>query len=279
MGKKNVFVLIIYCMLIYCVIASVILILYCNPTYKEREMIKKDSFHLKVEESFLTSYNDKNELISKDQTFLLIELDTDVNYNDLILKINGDFYSNNNEYKNYFRDITDNPLIFVIDNKNLGNEMILYYETKENILTKNYRILINPYNLNDTNDMETLNIGDEIIIGSIKTKINSYSIANKYIISYKKKNKKINKIINEQNRDILKLEFNNNDNIEKITDYAKIKYIINNQLYEDYIDVIDKGSNILYLSINDNIKTSSDIYLEFVSRNKTLHYYLKKKLN
>lgn len=266
-------------MLIYCVIASVILILYCNPTYKEREMIKKDSFHLKVEESFLTSYNDKSELISKDQTFLLINLDTDVNYNNLILKINGDFYSNNNEYKNYFTDIADNPLIFVIDNKNLGNEMILYYEIKENILTKNYRILINPYNLNEKNEVEIFNIGDEIIIGSIKTIINSYSIANKYIISYKDKNKNINKIINDLNRDILKLEFNNNDNIEKITDYAKIKYIINNQLYEDYIDIVDKGSNILYLSINNNIKTASDIYLEFISRNKTIHYYLKKKLN
>ena len=265
-------------MLIYCVIASVVLILYCNPTYKEKEMINGSNFHLKVEESFLTSYNDKNELISKEQTFLLIKLDTDINYNNLILKVNGDYYSNNNEYQSLFKDIASNPLVFVIDNKNLGNELILYYETKGNLITRNYRIIIKPVDLNQELDAITLHINDEMNAGSIQTRIVNYSIADKYVISYKDKNKIINKIIHDQNRDILKLEFDHNDNIEKIADYAKIKYVINNQLYEDYIDIVDKDNNVLYLSINNNIKTASDIYLEFVSRNKTINYYLKKKL-
>ncbi len=279
--KKNILILtIIYSLIIYCILASVILIFYCNRHYKETNNITINNEYIKVNHSYFTSFNDQNELITKEQTFLIIDLDTNINLNNFILKIDNKYYENNNNYQSLFHDLAKTPLVFIVDNQNLGNNFFLYYQNKEKLLTRNYIIDLNPINLNYQNQPTQYSINDELILNDLRIKITNFEIKSSFLINYKDNNKTINRIINHDNKDILKLELSNTDNIniDKIKDYIGLKYTINNKEYQS--DILLTKDNIinnnLYFIIDKNINNATGIYLTFTSRNQIYHYYLKK---
>lgn len=277
MKKKKLFMLTVDIFLIYILSASIYFIFYCNPKYNEKDKIVFNDNYLKVNETFITSYNDKNELITDTQTFLIVSLDTNLNRNDIVLKINNNYYSNNNEYYNYFNDVTKDYNVYLIDNKDIMNEMYLFYRSKEIMLTRNYNILLKPTNLDLKKDIKDFSLGDIISINDIRTNIQNYEIDNYFIDYYLENNKKINLIINNNSGYVLKLHLTNTDNINKIDNYIKLKYIINNEELTSTISLIDTKilNNNIYFKVNKDIIKSDKIWIIFTSRNKEYNYYLK----
>ncbi len=278
MEKKNITLIIIYALLGYCVIASLILIIYCNPNYREKELITNNDMKIQVEQSFITSYNDYNEIMSRSQNFLIVNIQTNLSKDNLFLKINNNYYRNNNEYQEYFKDFGNNYLIYIINNEDLGKDMFLYFKYKEKYVTRNYSIHLQPIDLNEANNPIEYHLNDEISINNIKTKIISYDIKDEFIISYKEQNKNINRIIKQKDHDILKINISGIKNIDQIEKYISLKYTLNNEEKDSSISLIKDSiiENNIYFIIDKDVRKAETIWLSFMSRNQKYEYYLKR---
>ena len=276
MNKKSFFITTFYVLLTYCVLASVFLIIYCNPNYKEKEEVKINETTLKVNNSYLTSYNEKNQVISNDQTFLLIDLDTNINYDELFLKLGNKYYKNNNEYLSNFVDFKNNLLVYLIDNDKLNENKYLYYRNNEKMITRNYKVLLKPIDLNTKKEVINQKMSDHLKINNIDVSILDYSIEDTFIDTYQENNNNINIITNKENSKILKLHISNLDNIKELVNYIKIKYMINNNEYESMINlenykIINRN---LYFSVDKKIEEANKIWIEYTDREYIYYYYL-----
>ena len=273
MNRKK-FIIIIYSLIVICILISLFFIIYCNKTYNEKDIIVINNYTLTVDRSYITIYNDQNQIISKDQSFLIVILNTNINNEDIVLKIDNKYFLNNNEYQNYFQEIKGNKLVYIIDNNLINNDLYLFYQNKDKTLIKNYSIKLNPINLNNNQKPVDLKLKDEFYLNNYSLKIVDYDIKEKFIITYQKNQKNINTLLNKENSNILKLSFQNNIN-KDIYKYMSLNYQIKkdkksctmNQIYIDDKDI--------YFSVNNNLINSDKIWITFTSRSQIINYYLK----
>ena len=271
MKNKKMFMWILYVVLMYLLLSSAFLIYYGNPKYKEKEKVIINDLYLNVINSYITNYNDYNELISIDNSFLIVNIDTNINKDNLILKIEDKYYYNNNEYSSLFQDIASNYIVYIVNKDDLNKKMELYYRSYEFMFDRNYRIRLNPINLDLKKEFKEYYLNDTFTINNTESKILDYSINDTFIDNLNN----INYITNYKGQSLLKLHFSNV--IPNIDKYIKLNYIVNDKEKEIELTLVNNKiiNNNLYFIVDNDINNASNISIIFTNRYNNFIYILK----
>ena len=278
---KKTFLIIIYILILYCFSVSVFLIYYSNKNYNENDLIYLQNNVLIINKSYLTNYSYDNKLLSGDKIFVIVDLDTSIKRDELHLKVNGKLFNSvdNNEYQEYFKDLDNDPLIYIIPKSYVRKQMLISYDYNHNDLDRNIYVKLNPirlnYNYNETivKLNKVVNIKDVIDNFGIK----SFEIKDKFNYKYFENNKEVTSIIKSNDKTILKLEIINDKLSDNFDNYVSIKYSYNDKVYVS--DLKNKTpyniDNYLYYEADSNIREAKEIWLDIKNRSEIYKFILK----
>lgn len=205
--NKYVFgVLILILVSITCGIIYLNMTVY-NKTYKENELFRTSEFIFSVEDSYVTRYDYRGNLINEDYSFVIVNVKVSTLANvkkilqtgKIALSINEHNLYPTTEYMSEFKDLgtyynnqtiekkfSNYILIYKIPNSYVDDKMIIrYYDN----LFNNIKTKLSPVNLNEKtgsliyNINETIEFGDSILEQSNLT-ISSYEISNNFKVEY-----------------------------------------------------------------------------------------------
>ena len=276
-----------------------------NKVYSENEFVKTDAFTFSVLNTYITNKSYDNKTITDtDTSFVILRMSLtpnmeteELNTSNIVLKANNNSYTINQRYSAKFSDIgiayngqkisTNKKyiLIFNVSNEDLNKKMQLIYARKE-------KINLNPINLDEINKEEKHKLGETLdlsktSLGSGNITINSIDINSKYSYSYKYeisgKEYTSNLNIISLNNTIINLKLAssipyNFTTYSFISNYGKIKYKVNDEEYTSkMLNNKTPGSynEGLYLEVDKNIESATNIWLELTIRNKKYIYTLK----
>lgn len=202
----------VFSILILIVVAFVCGIIYLNMTvynkvYKENVVFKTNEFMISIEDSYVTKYDYRGNVISNDYSFVIVRVNLRTIYNvkkvletgKIALNINdhnlypttdyttefkdlGNYYNKEtieNEFSNYI-------LIYKIPDSYVDDKMVIkYYDN----LFSDIKTKLSPINLNNKITSLNYNIGEAIefensILNNSNIKINSYEIADIFKFEY-----------------------------------------------------------------------------------------------
>lgn len=215
--KENTFIFI--CILVI-LLGSIFYLTFKNYekidyNYKQGDKINYDSFEVTFEDSILTNLRYDGEIISLDETYLLVKLkikniglkDKKIDYNNMKIYINNKAYYPFFDYGFSFKDyakpyfgelIKTNEeatylFAYLLDNKykNEDFEIVIYkgYAAKKDFTPKTIKVKLNPIEVNNTKVVGKFNLKDEVLftgsyIGDSSITINNYYIGRKYNYKY-----------------------------------------------------------------------------------------------
>lgn len=304
--ENKIFITIIVVIILF-LIASTITIdkKIINKEYNENDLISTDAFDLKILNTYITNKSYNNTTITKTNTsFLIMRLSITpkngtkkLNTSNIILKTGNESYQINQRYSDNFKDIgysyknqqisnsKSYLFIFNIDNKELNKKFKIIYAGDK-------IININPINIdeitktNNSKIKETIDFS-ETTLSSGNLTISEFSIGNKFQYSYEYEiNGKSNTSllnITSLNNTIIKLNLTSSLPYEftaydLISNFGKIKYKINNEEFTSKVlnnKTPGSADNELYIEVDKNIESASDIWLELTIRNTKYKYTLK----
>lgn len=202
----------VFSILILVVIAFVCGVVYLNMTvynkvYKQNAVFQTNEFMISIEDSYLTKYDYRGNVINKDYSFVIVRINIRTIYDvkkilelgKIALNINdhnlypttsymsefkdlGNYYNKQtliNEFDNYI-------LIYKIPDSYVDDKMIIkYYDN----LFNNIKTRLSPINLNNKKGALNFNVGEEIeledsILNNSNIKINKYEIADVFRSEY-----------------------------------------------------------------------------------------------
>jgi len=178
-----------------------------NKTYQEKDVFRTSEFMFSVEDSYVTKYDYRGNLINKDYSFVIvnIKVSTLANVKKILqtgkvaLSINERNLYPTTNYMSEFKDLgiyynkqeIENKfsyysLIYKIPNSYVDDKMMIkYYDNSfEYIKTK-----LTPINLNEKTGSLIYNVGEEIefkdsILNDSNIKINNYEISSNFKVEY-----------------------------------------------------------------------------------------------
>ena len=305
--KENKLILItIAISIIFIVIVSSLLnTKVINKIYNEKETLITDGFDLVVTNSYITDKSYKNMIISnKDNTYVIVKMYISphekgnvLNTGNILLKIDNNKYTVEEKNNNNFKDLgtvylsqkilnsKEYLFIFNIPKEDNNKKMQLIYSEKNkiNLLPKDIDSTSKEVNLKLA---ETLNL-EETILGYGALNINSIEIKDTFTndFEYEVNNKiykskltiksNLNTIINIKLTATLPNKFTT---YELLNTYGKIKYKINNEEYTSSLMNDKTPGNYtegLFLEVDKNIESATNIWLEIKIRNNAYIYTLK----
>ena len=281
MNLKKLFLTTIYILILYCFSVSAFLIYYSNKNYNEKENIYLLNNVLTINKSYLTNYSYNNKLLIDDKIFVIIDIDTSIKRDNLFLKVNGKLYShiNNNDYQEYFKDLDNDPLIFVIPKKYVNKKMLILYKYNHNDLERNIYVKLEPIRLNYNYKETIINLNDIVSIKNVinNFKIESYDIKDKFNYKYLEGNKEITSIIKSNNKTIIKLQINKNKLPDNFDNFVSIKYRYNDKVYVANLKnkTPNNINNCIYYEVDSRIIESNEIWLDIKNRNEIYKFILK----
>ena len=280
---------------------------FVNKEYKENQEFSSDSFSMNILNSFLSSNSYDGTNLSKDKTFLIINLfisplkqNKSLNLANMSLKVNNNSYKALKKYNKYFKDIGggyENQIIknsrnyiivFQIPNEEIGKKMYISYVGS----SREIKIKLSPINL-DTNVFENeYKLGDTIgfensTLSGSSFMVNSYEVMSKYSLSYTDeingKSYEGKKNISSVSNTILKLNVSSNlrsgiSTIDLLNDYSKIKYKKGEEEFETRIisnKTPNDATNNFYLEVNKDLESADSIWFEVQIRSAKYKYILK----
>lgn len=202
----------VFSILILIFIALVCGIIYLNMTvynkvYKENSIFQTSEFMMSIEDSYITKYDYRGNIISNDYSFVIVRINLRTIYNVKKVLETGKIALNINEHNLYpisdymtqFKDLgnyynkqnienkfSNYILIYKIPDSYVDDKMIIkYYDS----LFNHIKTKLSPVNLNNKNEEVIYNIGEEIefedsILNNSSIKINSYEIADVFKSDY-----------------------------------------------------------------------------------------------
>lgn len=262
-----------------------------NKKFTQNEIMVTDKFMFNFTDSYVTKYDYKNNVLSKETELVIVRFNAKTLYGYSSIGL-GAFQLDVEGYKYYhkmdlndfvfdlgqtFRNQKIKPtyqsfiLVFEIPVEKENDNMKLKYFSN----LKTYEIKIAPKSLNEREDIESVNLGDELtfdksVLKNTSVKINEASINNSFKFEYKSClndncNTYYEYIVPSTNNDatnLLKIdgEFKTDNSSEKINTLYKfikafgtIKYLEN-----DSYKIMDIGIN----QVKPRMASSSSIYLE-----------------
>ena len=276
-----------------------------NKVYNEQETFTTDNFNITVLNSYISNKSSDNKKITDTNTsFVIIKLNItpksnnqEFNVGKLILNIGKNSYASKTLYANKFKDLgysyngkkisssTDYIFIYNVENEYLNDKMTLIYNNDK-------EVKLNPLNLDEISETSIYNLTEEINLSTslFKTgtfKINSFEINDKfnYIYEYEVSGQvyESNIIIKSTNNTILYLNItsslpSNLDNYSLLSEYATIKYKIEDKEYQSTSNDNKTPGNYkegLYINVDKNIEQAEKIWIDIKIRNKQYIYNLK----
>lgn len=194
------------------IIAGICALIYINiniynKKYNENTMVSVDGFTFGITSSSYTKYDNKNNIISSNKTYLIANLKiksigtnkNSIDISNFELNIDKKSYSITNKYDSRLFDLGT-----IYNNNEIGNEFnqyILIFEIPDDIInekmtliyksnsSKNIKFKIEPKNIDKESNLkeynlsETISFDDSLIDGTSLT-INSIDIANRFRVDY-----------------------------------------------------------------------------------------------
>lgn len=304
--KENKLFINIIIIIVIFILASTVTInkTVINKTYTENETITTDSFNFNVLNTYITNKSYNNKTISSTNSSYLIarisisstEGSRKINTSNLILKIKNNSYTITTRYYDNFTDIgigykdqkisgqKEYIFVFEISNEDLN-------KGKQLIYAGNKTINLNPINLDKQSKTENYKLTESIDLSKTILKrgnitISTIEINSKFPYSY---NYEINGKTYTSNLNILSLNNTiinlkltsslpyNLTSYDFISNYGKIKYKLNNKEYTSKILNNKTPGNYtdgLYIEVDKNIESASNIWLELDVRNIKYIYTL-----
>ena len=309
--KKLLINIIIVCVCIFIGYITYVIINSGDKIYSENVYTINNNCSMRVNKSYVlnTSYDGTtitdNYLVVVDTSIKLNYNEANVYLKDFVLNIGKRSYFTTTKYNGYIIDLgesfsdkltmdyQDYLIVFEIPKSSINSKLVLVYNDG-NKLT---HVKLNPIKLENTNEVESFNIGDELQLGSAKFKINEYDIKNYYVINYNyctnnnyciPSKEYIKPTINQNyDKSVIKLniEYSGDGKLSSfyglLSTYGQIEYKLDNttkyQKYNIEKIVSLKGSEngIIYLGVNNEIERATEVYFVFNLRGKKYYYRVK----
>lgn len=295
---------------IICIVVVVLIAIFTidtkvvNKIYNEGDIVSTEQYKLKVLSTYITDKSYNNEIASgSSDTFIIVKTElssnstkSQLNTGNLTLNLNKKTYTTDPTYYNTFKDIgvgyteqeisTNQTYIFVF---NVPKEDI---NKKPQLNYMNKKIKLSPTNIDKINKKTTKNLNEpielsETTLDSGNINISEIKINNKfeYYHNYELNNKVYSSKLNitSLNQTILNIKATYNVDLNMsmydfIKTYGSLKYKVNNQTYESTLmnnKTPTSYSEGLYIEVNKEIEQATDIWLDFIIRDKEYIYKLK----
>lgn len=313
--NKTIIIMILFLALVIIPTTFIVKNNVANRRYEINEVIDLNNFNLRITDVYVTKYDYKGkQLLKGNKSYLIVKFnlynlsaERGIILNNLRIEAKSKIYTPNTTHYASFIDIgngyydqkiepeksNDYIAIYIINDDDLNNEMVLRYTdkityNKKGVNTLYKRVNIKPVSLDNIKEGQTVKLNEELDfstsnLNNTTLTLTGYGVKDNYTY---KVNNNTKYIVNKEGK-VLKLTYDLNldENISYITDfkdfiekYAHIIYLYDNKEYtlniKDITPVNYKDKDI-FLSADENIGASSNIRIEFNVRNIKYTYVLK----
>lgn len=293
--NKLVIIILLIGVITICFISMMPRIIGKERMHGQNEVVSNLKFTMNVSNSYITKLKyDGSDVSIGNNSYIITKLYFSSLYNSkysvdtsrFVLHVGKNEYYPSLKQYNYFTDIgygynkqelvynTSKPyiLVFVVSDDDIKKTKTLIY-TDVNLDER--KIRIKPVNIDVSNEVGSVNVGEELIykgtvIGDGSIKINSVEFANNYGAMYAAYNKKI-----------LKLDITSSIGRYSIYDFfnkfVKLKYIKDgNEKTEKFINRTNRNSDDgVYLDVSKEVEGADTVYLEVKIRSVVYKYFIK----
>lgn len=277
---------------------------FINKKYQENELVVSNNFSIKVLNTYVTSKNYLGNTVGNmNENFVIVVLNIQSNLGkqkfnsaNLILNVNDNSYSSKVRYGGSFTDIGvvyqnqlisgNNTYLFLypVLKTDIDKEIeLVYAEEKVISLSPSYLdkdITTKEIKMGEVFDLSTT------IMKSGSFKVSSYELGKSfdYLYNYVILDKEYtsNMVISNNDNAIIHLvidsNLNNLSNFEFLSNYAKLKYKVEDSEYTSSVFLNQTPNNYndgLYIAVDSNLMDASDIWLEITIRDKKIIYVLR----
>lgn len=284
-----------------------------NKVYKMGDVVSSNYYDFKVNNSYITTKNYRGDIIDKNRSYVILDLDVTnslntnrtLNIDGFSLLVDGVSYNPTINFNQQFEDLgsvfqnqtltgntTNNYfLIFEIKNPSNNSNFVLRYQD----LTEHYKLIRIKLKIKDISSFvlrDTKKIKEEIEVAVNKNRtqkfiINNYEIGENFSYNYETCNYSECFIREDytnplSNKKVLFMKVDSSDTtylvLQDLVRYGKLRYIVNGKTYEEKVtsNVTKKyRGKYLYFNINSIATNASSLELVLTIRNNQYIYKLK----